>query len=1214
MKTKNIFLLSFCGLIKLSVFSQLTVTTNSSATALAQNIVGTGVTVSNAKINCDGQGSGTFTYSGTTLGITGGILLTTGYASDASGTAQVLSEFTGNDFEDPNLVAIEANDTFDVCILTFDFIPLCNQVSITYEFGSSEYDGYQCSAFNDIFGLFLTGPNPAGGNYAAVNIATLPNGNIVSINNINDGKDKCKGVSHNPTYYIDNSSGQDIAYEGLTTAITSVKPVVPCSTYTMKIAIADAGDEDYDSGVFIKGNSVTCQNTPTVTASATPFTCTNPGSATATVTNYTGTITYQWEPGGATTATINNLSPGTYTCSVSLQSGCAITPQTVTAVVSNTGSTFSYTTATQNPLCNNGTNGTATVTAAGGVAPYTYSWSTTPAQTTTSASNLAAGNYVITVKDNTGCIGTTSVTLTNPAAIVATMATAPTTCTASIGSATATVNSGGTAPYNYTWSTMPAQTTQTINNLAQGSYTVSITDANTCTATATGVVSTQSFAWSPSASATNPSCAGSSNGSATVSITNPGTSTFTYSWTTTPPQINAVATNLPAGNYTIFVTDNNGCISKASAILNNPPPIPATINTNPTICTGSVGSATAAITSGGTAPYTYTWSPSGGNAATAGNLAQGSYSVAITDANGCMASATGSVSSTGFTWAAAASSTNPTCIGSSNGTATLSISNPGTSSFTYSWTTTPVQTNSVATSLSANSYTVSITDNNGCVSSSSVTLTNPPPITATVNTNPTICTGSTGSATVSVLSGGTAPYTYTWLTNPTQAGQSISNLPQGVYSAFITDVNHCQSQAIFSGTVSSTPASWNAVADQTPATCFGKANGTATVSIANAPAGTTYTCTGWSTSPVQTGTLATGLSAGNYTATIQDNNDCIGKAFVTVTQPYPIVLTTETSSAICTTNNGTAIVFASGGTSPYAAAWQTNPPQLTLTATNLAAGSYTVTVHDADVTCIATTTVMVKDTADLTVTASQSPDLCNQGVGKAIANPKGEAPYIYLWTTTPTYTTQIADSLKIGTYSVTVVDAYGCKSSASTTVINDNDILSAEFSTSPPGPVYAENVTTLQLTTNSGWVIDTGTAYLSNGIPIKSNPFNYTFPQYGDYTATYYFTSSHGCKDTVTYTIVVSDYMTLYIPNAFTPNGDGRNDVFAAEGTFINTFEMYIYDRWGILVTKLDNINKVWDGTKNGGGAQEDIYVYKGDASDIFGKHITFQGQISLVR
>ncbi len=1048
---KSLLLLILSVLIQVNCFSQLTVTNNSAATALAQTIAGNGVTVSNATINCPALSSGTFSYAGGNLGLTNGILLTTGYASEAASAGSFFaSESTGNSVNDPDLTTIASGTLNDVCLIAFDFVPVCNSLSLTFVFGSEEYPTFVNSTFNDAFGIFLSGPNPSGGSYTSQNIGVLPNGIAVSINNVN--------ASTNSSYFHDNytTPNSDIAYDGYTIPVTSVTSVAPCSTYHIKIAIADVGDESYDSGVFVQGNSLNCTNTPTVTPTTTAANCGTLGSATVTVTNYTGTPTYQWLPGGATTASISNLTPGTYTCLVGLQSGCGINTQTITANVGSVGASFNYTTTPQNPSCNNGNNGTANVLVSGGVAPYTYTWTSTPAQNTATATNLAAGTYTVNVQDNTGCIGSTTVTLINPPAIVATVTTSPTTCTGSVGTATANITSGGTAPYNYTWSTMPVQTGQNISGLTQGTYTVVISDLNSCTTTTTGVVGGQGFSWSLSALSTNPKCFGSADGTATVTVINPGASTFTYSWSTSPAQTTNMTTpNLAAGTYTVFVNDNNGCSSNAS-----------------------------------------------------------------------------------------------------------------------------------------------------------VTLISPPPITATVNTSPTMCSGATGSATVSVLSGGGTPFTYTWLISPTVQTTSIAtNLAQGTYSVLVIDNNSCST--ISSGSVQSTGFTWTPAATSSPTKCFGSVDGTATVTINNPPAGSTYTYI-WTPSAQTTSVTTASLAMGNYTVTVKDNNGCVSTASTTVTQPTLLTASAQSNPAMCTSASGWVNAIVSGGTAPYTYGWSpTNPIQTAQMATNLAQGQYTVIVTDAN-NCTATAITSVGDTTDLTVKASQSPDLCSKGVGKAIANPKGQAPYTYVWTTNPVQTTQTADSLKVGTYSVTVTDAFGCISNTSVMVINHDDVLSAQFLTTPAGVINAEDPIALSITTNAGWKIDS--AYLSNGVLINKNPFPYTFAQYGDYTATYYFTSKNGCKDTVTYNIIVKDYITLYIPNAFSPNGDGRNDHFEAQGTFIKTFEMYIYDRWGVLVKKMNDINTTWDGTKSGGLAPEDIYVYKGSASDIFGKFVSFHGQISLIR
>ncbi len=211
---KSLLLLILSVLIQVNCFSQLTVTNNSAATALAQTIAGNGVTVSNATINCPALSSGTFSYAGGNLGLTNGILLTTGYASEAASAGSFFaSESTGNSVNDPDLTTIASGTLNDVCLIAFDFVPVCNSLSLTFVFGSEEYPTFVNSTFNDAFGIFLSGPNPSGGSYTSQNIGVLPNGIAVSINNVN--------ASTNSSYFHDNytTPNSDIAYDGYTVSL-----------------------------------------------------------------------------------------------------------------------------------------------------------------------------------------------------------------------------------------------------------------------------------------------------------------------------------------------------------------------------------------------------------------------------------------------------------------------------------------------------------------------------------------------------------------------------------------------------------------------------------------------------------------------------------------------------------------------------------------------------------------------------------------------------------------------------------------------------------------------------------------------------------------------------------------------------------------------------------------------------------------------------------
>jgi gliding motility-associated-like protein len=306
------------------IFSQLNVTVNNNASQLAQNILGSGVSISNATLNCGGNAAGFFSYSGNYLGINNGIILTTGYAPYAAYSGTYLcSNSNQNNFSDPQLTAINSNAKYDVCILNFDFIPMCDTVKIKYVFGSEEYPKYLHQMYNDLFGIFLTGPKPGGGSYNANNIATLPNGfTPVSIDSVNEGWPINTNLGHSE-YYVDNytTPNNQIAYNGYTKPITSKVGLIPCLPYHMKIAIADCKNGLYDSGVFIQGNSLGCSNLPVV-SSQTLFSCDTKGSAKINITNYTGIPTFTWLPGNEHSDSINNLTPGSYTCYVNLPGIC----------------------------------------------------------------------------------------------------------------------------------------------------------------------------------------------------------------------------------------------------------------------------------------------------------------------------------------------------------------------------------------------------------------------------------------------------------------------------------------------------------------------------------------------------------------------------------------------------------------------------------------------------------------------------------------------------------------------------------------------------------------------------------------------------------------------------------------------------------------------------------------------------------------------------
>jgi len=255
---KKLFILIALVISITTIQGQIVVNTNKTPTQLVQDIlVGNGVTVSNITFTGAAAAIGEFTGGGTSnLGLTSGVIISTGQAIDAPGPNNTGSKSTDNNTgSDPQLASLIAATINDAAALEFDFVPIADTIRFRYVFGSEEYPEY-ISSYNDVFGFFVTGPKPSGGNYTNQNIAIVPGttNTPVSIYNINNGSNNT-GPCVNCQYYVDNSSGLTIEFDGMTTVLTAWAVVIPCQTYHIKLAIGDAGDHILDSGVFLEANS-----------------------------------------------------------------------------------------------------------------------------------------------------------------------------------------------------------------------------------------------------------------------------------------------------------------------------------------------------------------------------------------------------------------------------------------------------------------------------------------------------------------------------------------------------------------------------------------------------------------------------------------------------------------------------------------------------------------------------------------------------------------------------------------------------------------------------------------------------------------------------------------------------------------------------------------------------------------------------------------------
>jgi len=431
-------------------------------------------------------------------------------------------------------------------------------------------------------------------------------------------------------------------------------------------------------------------------------------------------------------------------------------------------------TASTTVSCAGGNNGTASVSAS--LSSYTFTWNN--GQTGATATGLAQGVYTVTASDGV-CSAVRSVTVTEPAAYTASAAQA--TAVSCNGGSNGSATASGTGAVSFLWNNN--QTTATATGLAAGSYTVTVTNGDGCQATASVSLSDPAAYTASAAQATAVSCNGGSNGSATAS----GTGATSFLWNN--GQTTATAVGLAAGSYTVTVTNGDGCQATASVSLSDPAQLFASVSgvNNPTGCTTNNGSATA-LSSGGTGTVSFLWSNSQ-NTPTAINLGAGTFTVTATDANGCQATSQVTLNApAGITLTAPAATV--LCNGAADATVSVSVAG-GTAPYTFVWDN-GATSQSVA-NVAAGSYSVTVTDNGGCVNNATVSVSQPAALLASTTATDASCQTCTDGSAVASATGGTGSFTFEWTDGQTAA--TATGLATGSYTVTITDANGCQTTA-----------------------------------------------------------------------------------------------------------------------------------------------------------------------------------------------------------------------------------------------------------------------------------------------------------------------------------------------------------------------------------------------------------------------------------
>ncbi|MBF4470831.1 gliding motility-associated C-terminal domain-containing protein [Flavobacterium sp. HJJ] len=873
---------------------------------------------------------------------------------------------------------------------------------------------------------------------------------------------------------------------GLTASITAQTNVLCFGNSTASVTVAGAnGTSPYtyakdgttfvSSGVFsgLTAGSYTitvkdangCTTTQPVTitqpdaaltASITAQTnvlCFGNSTASVTVAGANGTSPYTYAKDGITfsgSGTFSGLSAGSYTITVKDANGCTTT-QAVTITQPAAALTASITAQT-NVLCFG--NSTASVTVAGGngTSPYTYAKDGITFSGSGTFSGLSAGPYTITVKDANGCTTTQAVTITQPAAALTASITAQTNVLC-FGNSTASVTvagANGTSPYTYSKDGITFSGSGIFNSLTAGSYTITVKDANGCTTTQAVTITQPLAALTASITAqTNVLCFGNSTASVTVAGAN-GTSPYTYSKDGTTFSGSGIFSGLSADSYTITVKDANSCTTTQAVTITQPD---ATLTASITTQTNVLcfGNSTASVTvagANGTSPYTY--SKNGATFVSSGTfsgLAAGAYTITVKDSNGCITNQSVTITQPAAALTASITAqTNVLCFGNSTASVTVAGAN-GTSPYTYSKNGTIFVSSGTFNGLTAGPYTITVKDANGCITTQAVSITQPvAALTASITAQTNVlCFGNSTASVTIAGANGTSPYTYSKDGTAFSGSGTFSGLAAGPYTITVKDANGCittQAVAITQPAAGLTAS----ITAQTNVLCFG--NNTASVTVAGANGTSPYTYSKDGTTFSGSG-IFSGLTAGPYTITVKDANGCTTTQAVTITQPAAALTASITAQTnVLCFGNSTASVTVAGanGTSPYTYSKNGTTFVSSGTFSGLTAGSYTITVKDANGCTTTQPVTITQPVAALTASITAQTNVFCFGDSTAsvtVAGANGTSPYTYAKDGTTFVSSGTFGGLTVGSYTITVKDANGCTTNQVVTITQPAAVLSA---------------------------------------------------------------------------------------------------------------------------------------------------------------------------
>lgn len=671
-------------------------------------------------------------------------------------------------------------------------------------------------------------------------------------------------------------------------------------------------------------------------------------------------------------------------------------------------------------------DGSIKVNVFSGKAPYLYSFNGGQFNTINNFTNLAQGTYTIIVSDIKLCKDTLTITIGPPAPILSNLTIDSVSCFGLKDGKVISNTTGGFAPYSYVWSSSPGNITNKTSGLGAGNYKLTITDNKSCT-------SVQSFSVPQPEDITEyfvssqVSCSGMSNGNI-KSVVSGGTSPYILLWNT--GAITNNLTNIPAGKYTLSVTDGHNCKSFKSIDITEPAPLSFTTNFNNPSCFGMNNGMCSVSVTGGTAPYTYLWNDKNKSTTSSiNNIGQGNYKIVITDAHGCSISQNFLLQDPPEL-KISLSVTDEKCPNTNNGSIIVQVIS-GNGPFNYSWSKAGIGNTNFATGLMPGNYSVTVSNNNACTVYQDFIINNAIPFVADITSEPVACPNSmNGTATVTVLNG-VAPYMYMWNDPANQTTATAIGLNVGSYNVLITDSRKCKlSVPVTVQALNSVDIINSKITDQS---CFNITDGQINIQING---GSSPYNINWSGGLPKDQTNVSSLAAGNYSVTVTDAAGCYIEKQFQLNAPPEIKIDFLSKSVSCfNANDGSLEAQVSGGIAPYSFNWSNGVINQPIN-NNLPGGSYTVTITDGN-SCSQTKTYLVDaPLVALDFNLAQTFKACyntNLNEAKATITSSTGTSYTYEWSNGVTNSDNV-NSLSPGIYQLSLTDQYGCKLVKSITI------------------------------------------------------------------------------------------------------------------------------------------------------------------------------------